>query len=73
MRPQIVYKSALFIGHFFVTLSVMGQQQAPPPPQPDRTPFPGLPIDQHLWILVIAGLIIGALVISYHLKRNLKA
>ena len=41
---------------------VMSSANAPPPPVP-----PGLPINDHIWILILIGVFIGA----YYFKRGL--
>lgn len=69
MRPQIV-KYILFIyAHFFVMGVAVAQERVPPPPQPERTPGPQLPIDNHILILIIFGVFLGA----YFLLRKKKA
>lgn len=71
MRPQIV-KSSLFIyAHFFVMGASFGQQQGPPPPQPERTPPIGLPIDNYLIFLIICGILLGGYFLLRKKKVNL--
>lgn len=57
MRPQIV-KNILIFAHLFVSCFVFAQQK-PPPPQPERTPAPYLPLDEYLLILLLAGVALG--------------
>ncbi len=59
MRPQIVSNILIFLIHFMVMGVAYGQQKAPPPPQPERTNTPGLPIDDHIVILVIVGFVLA--------------
>lgn len=58
MRPQIVKKIALLFIHFFVCAIALAQQTPPPPPE--RTPPPGLPVDSHVLILIVFGVLLGA-------------
>tara|TARA_R110002072_G_scaffold235697_2_gene393335 strand:- start:19562 stop:19771 length:210 start_codon:yes stop_codon:yes gene_type:complete len=58
MRPQIVKKISLLFIHFFVCAVALGQQTPPPPPE--RTPGPQLPIDNHIIILILFGVLLGA-------------
>lgn len=58
MRPQIVKNISLFLIHFFVYVLALGQEE-PPPPEKTGPPPPGLPIDENLPLLAIAGLIFG--------------
>lgn len=68
MRPQIVKKISFLFVHFFMSVSVLAQQQ-PPPPENMGTPPHGLPIDSSIFILIVLGLLLG----TYFLLKKKKA
>ncbi|MBA3985062.1 MAG: hypothetical protein H0X63_00420 [Flavobacteriales bacterium] len=60
MRPQIVKIVAILFITFFVTISSWGQRVPPPPQRSDGPPpFPELPIDSGLSLLLILGIVLG--------------
>lgn len=73
MRPQIVKNIFLFTAHFFVYGVAIAQQKAPPPPQRTPPPAPGLPLDDGILLLLVAGLIFGLYLILKSNKLNLQS
>lgn len=71
MRPQIVKYTTVLIIHFLVYGHSIAQQKEPPPPNPESTPPPppGLDIDNGLFFLLMAGLLLG---VVYLFKINTK-
>jgi len=75
MRSQIVKKIATTTALFLLTGAIMfgqsvGGSSGPPAPTQDRGPQ--LPIDDHLIILVVAGLLYGAYIAykNYRVKNT---
>ena len=44
-----------------LVVQTVAGKQAPPPPSQNRAP--GYPIDDNIWILIVAGIVFGAYII----------
>ncbi|HZW77832.1 MAG TPA: hypothetical protein VFF21_05960 [Flavobacteriaceae bacterium] len=55
-------------------LLIVQPGKTPPPPNPPNVPnAPGLPIDSDLWILFIAGILIGGYILYTRIRSISKA
>lgn len=63
MRPQIVkiLTIMLFLLNSFYMLGQSSSAKSGPPPPPQRTPQ--LPIDTNIYILIVAGILLGIYVV----------
>ena len=50
-----------------ITLAVQASSSDKGPPPPSQNRGPGLPIDDNIWILIIAGVLLGVYILY---KRN---
>lgn len=51
----------------FIMLAIQSASAGQGPPPPSQNLAPGLPIDDNLWILLVAGVLFGAYILF---KRN---
>lgn len=58
---------------FLLVSFIVYAQDVPPPPNNNGPDAPGLPIDSEIWILLLAGLILGLTVVyrRYRAKDKL--
>ena len=72
MRPQIV-KILTLILLVFNSISMLGQtsNKSSGPPPPDHTLTPGFPIDNNIFILLVAGLLFGIYVAYKKYQANI--
>ncbi len=64
---------SLIYNVIMLVAQVASGTQGPPPPAPNDTRGPHLPIDEHIWILLAIGLIFGSYIVFNRYKAINKA